>query len=466
MSIDVTGPASGLTTAEATARLRATGPNLVPEPPRPGVAVRVLAQLRDPMILLLLAAAALAIGLGDLTDTAVILAVIVLNTTVGVVQELRAERSLAALRRMSAPTARVLRDGRRVVRPAAELVPGDVVLIEAGDVLPADGTVLEAARFQVDESALTGESVPVEKAPADEVSAGTVVTRGRGVLLITRTGPDGALGRIAALVGGRPARPTPLQQRLAALGRVLAGVALALSAVVVVSGLLRGRPPGEMVLTGVSLAVAAVPESLPAVVTLALALGAHRMARRAAVVRRLPAVETLGSVTAIAVDKTGTVTEGRMVLERAWTPDGTTVTFTGSGYRPAGSVSPGPTAGLRRLLRDAVLCNDAELRRPTRDDPDWAVVGDPTEGALLTAAARSGVDAAAHRQRHERRGEVPFDSATRRMTTVHRYGPDAWLVVCKGAPEVLFDTPGLLADDPATAAAREATRAAARRFAA
>jgi Ca2+-transporting ATPase len=416
----------------------------------------VLAQLRDPMIMLLLAAAVLAISLRDLTDTAVIAVVVVLNSAVGVVQELRAERALAALRGLSAPTARLLRDGRREIRPAADVVPGDVVLLEAGDIVPADGRLLEAHQLQADEAALTGESVPVDKDRSATVSAGTVVTRGRGMAVVTRTGLNSGLGRIAALLGKQKPRPTPLQRRLSSLGWVLATAALALSAVVVMSGLMRGRPLAEMVLTGVSLAVAAVPESLPAVVTLALALGAHRMARRAAVVRRLPAVETLGSVTVVAADKTGTLTEGRMTVERAWTPADGTFTFDGTGYQPTGTVRPEPGQSLLDLLRDVVLCNDADLRPPDADHRDWWPVGDPMEAALLAAATKAGLDPATVRETYARRAEVPFDSATGRMTTVHATPlPYQRLVVCKGAPEVLLDTADLLEPGPEVQRARE-----------
>jgi Ca2+-transporting ATPase len=456
------GPATtdGLTEREAARRLADVGPNTIPEPPRPGVTARVLAQLRDPMIMLLIAAAVLAISLRDLTDTAVIAVVVVLNTAVGVAQELRAERTLATLRRLSAPTARVLRDGRRETRPAAEVVPGDVVLLEAGDVVPADARLLEAHQLQADESALTGESVPVDKAVAEDrsatMSAGTVVTRGRGVAVVTRTGLDSSLGRIAALLGEQKPRPTPLQRRLASLGWVLAAAAVALSAVVVVSGLLRGQPLAEMVLTGISLAVAAVPESLPAVVTLALALGAHRMAHRAAVVRRLPAVETLGSVTVVAADKTGTLTEGRMTVERAWTPADGTFNFTGTGYQPVGTVRPELEPSLMVLLRDLVLCNDADLRPPDAEHRDWWPIGDPMEAALLAAAAKAGLDPALIRGTFARQAERPFDSATQRMTTVHATPlPHQRLVVCKGAPEVLLDTPGLLAPGPDVECARK-----------
>jgi Ca2+-transporting ATPase len=400
------------------------------------------------MIMLLLAAAVLAVVLGDLTDMAVIAAVVVLNTTVGVLQELRAERSLAALRRLSAPTARILRDGRIEIRPAAEVVPGDAIRLEAGDIVPADAILWLAHGLQADESALTGESVPVDKDGYDEVFAGTVVTRGRAVAEVTRTGASSSLGRIAALLGEQRPRPTPLQRKLSALGRTLAIAALALSAVVAVAGLLRGQPLAEMLLTGVSLAVAAVPESLPAVVTLALALGAHRMAQRAAVVRSLPAVETLGSVTVLAADKTGTLTEGRMLVERLWTPESGEVSVTGSGYEPEGSIEDGVPA---RLLRDVVLCNDAELLPPDAEHPRWRPMGDPTEAALLALAAKGDMTAGPTRDAFPRHAEIPFDSARKRMLTVHRRQEGGWLAVCKGAPETLL---GLVRPDSTVDQAR------------
>ncbi|WP_175482626.1 cation-translocating P-type ATPase [Actinokineospora iranica] len=440
--------AVGLTSGEAESALARHGANTIPEPRRPGALTRVAAQLRDPMIMLLLAAMALAVALGDLTDTAVIALVIVLNTTVGVVQELRAERALAALRQLSAPAARVLRDGAAVTLPAAEVVPGDVVLLEAGDIVPADGDLLSAHRLQVDEAALTGESVPVEKADG-QVSAGTVVTRGRGAARVTRTGSDSALGRIAALIGAQRPRPTPLQRRLAALGRVLALTAVVLSALVAALGLLQGRPLAEVALTGISLAVAAVPESLPAVVTLALALGAHRMARRAAVVRALPAVETLGSVTVLAADKTGTLTQNRMQVERLWTPAGGEATATGSGYDPVGAVQgDGGRESRTDLLRDVVLCNDGDLLPPDGEGK-WRPVGDPTEVALLVVAAKDGMAVADIRAAHPRVAEVPFDSTAKRMTTTHTTPDGGVLAVTKGAPEVL-----LAPEDPARAVVR------------
>ncbi|WP_329000991.1 cation-transporting P-type ATPase [Kribbella sp. NBC_00709] len=433
----------GLSADQAALALTEHGPNTIPAPRPPSPWLRVLAQLRDPMILLLIAAAVLTASLRDFTDLTVILVVVVLNTTVGVVQEIRAEHALAALNRLAAPHATVRRGGHTTVVPSAEVVPDDVVLLQAGDVVPADLRLVDAVRLQADESALTGESVPVEKDPTDELYAGTVVTRGRGAGAVTRTGTRSALGRIAVLLSNQRPRATPLQRRLAALSRMLSIVAVVLSAVVAVAGLIRGLPLPSMVVTAVSLTVAAVPESLPAVVTLALAIGAHRMAQRAAVVRKLPAVETLGAVTVVATDKTGTLTEGIMQAQRLWTESGC-ASATGIGYDPSGEVKPvdgSPTdpAAVRRLLRDVALCNDAGLRPPSDEDPVWRAIGDPTEAALLTLAHRGAVDPDEFRTACPRVDELQFDSVRKRMTTFHEQpGRDDILVIGKGAPEVML----------------------------
>lgn len=332
----------GLTEDRAARLLSEHGPNELGAQRRIPLRSRIGAQLRDPMILILLAAVVLTVATGDYADAVVIALVIVANTAVGVAQEVRADNAVAALSAMTAPTARVLRGGTEREVPSAAVVPGDALLLGEGDIVPADATLAESSALLVDESALTGESVPVDKdARADDpdaarLQAGTVVVRGRAVATVTATGPHSALGRIAALLHPHP-EPTPLQHRLAGLGRVLALVAVGLCLVVFVLGLARGQSPQAMAVVAISLAVAAVPESLPAVVTLGLALGARRMAARHALVRRLSAVETLGSVTMLATDKTGTLTEGRMVVERVWTIRGT-ATLTGSGYGPAGEV--------------------------------------------------------------------------------------------------------------------------------
>ncbi|UWP79597.1 cation-transporting P-type ATPase [Dactylosporangium fulvum] len=434
---------AGLDAAEVATLQHRHGRNELPAVKPPSVAARVAAQLRDPLIIVLLAAMVVTAVLRDVSDLVVIMLVVVLNTTVGVVQEIRADRAVAALRRMAAPFARVRRDGAETTIPSAELVPGDVVRIEAGDIVPADLHVVEAVRLSVDEAALTGESMPVTKAAGDDLSAGTVTATGRAVGVVSRIGADSALGRIAALVSGQPRRATPLQHRLAGLGKVLAAVAVALSGVVLVVGVARGEPFGEMLLAAVSLTVAAVPESLPAVVTLALALGAHRMARQAAIVRRLPAVETLGSVTVLATDKTGTLTEGVMSVDRLLLPDRTAVTLTGRGYDPGGTAEPAPGPDARRLAEALVLCTDAGLAPPDADHAAWYPVGDPMEAALLTAAGRCGVGLDL-RGSLPRVDEVPFDADRRRMTTVHRRPGGDYLVVCKGAPDVLLAQDGPL----------------------
>lgn len=439
---DVTYPVTetrGLDQATAAARFAADGPNRVAAAATTPLAYRILRQLTDPFVVLLLAAAVVTALLRDATDTAVIAIVIVVNAAIGVTQEIRADRAIAALQRLGAPTARVVRDGTDRLIPAAELVRGDLVVVSAGDVVPADLTLVEARQAQIDESMLTGESLPVSRTVGDEAHSGTVVLTGRAEGVVVRTGAGSALGRVAALVATARSGSTPLQRRMTRLGRVLGAVVVALSAIVMLLGVLAGQPLHRMAITAVSLVVAAVPESLPAVVTLALALGAYRMAHGNAIARRLHAVETLGSVTVIASDKTGTLTEGRMSVEGAVTRDGRRWRARGRGYEPAGQVladdgRSGDDAPLLELARAAVLCNDAHLAAPTSHHPKWTAVGDPLEAALLAFAARCGVDAQAERTNAPRVGEQPFDPATRRMVTYHSVAGGI-LVVCKGAPE-------------------------------
>jgi Ca2+-transporting ATPase len=390
--------------------------------------------------------------------------VIVVNTWVGVAQEIKADRAITALATLAAPAARVLRDGRQCEIPAAEVVVGDLLVLAEGDIVPADATVVEAAALLVDEAALTGESVPVDKTanpdveePGDVLSAGTVVVRGRGRAVVTATGTESAMGRIAALLVAGSCL-TPLQRRLVGVGQALAGAAVALCAVVLALGLIRGEPVELMVVTAISLMVAAVPESLPAVVTLALALGARRMAARHALIRRLPAVETLGSVTVIATDKTGTLTEGRMVGRRLWTPVGP-ATIDGGGYRPEGRIHRNgqqltveTAPDVADLLVAAALCNDSALRPPDGDTEDcdaddWTALGDPTEAALLTAAGKLGLDPDVLAARLPRYAELPFDSERKRMTTAHRLPDGGVRIICKGAPEALL-SPSILTDHP------------------
>ncbi|WP_213455430.1 cation-translocating P-type ATPase [Rhizomonospora bruguierae] len=446
-------PTTGLSGVEAARRLAADGPNATARPRPRRLAGRVLRQFTDPLVALLLAAGAVTAALGDRPNTAVILLVVVVNTVIGVAQEVRADRAIAALDTLAAPTARVVRDGADLVLPAAGLVRGDLVRLQAGDVVPADLRLVEARRLRLDESALTGESVPVARRAGDEAAAGTVLLTGRGAGVVVRTGAASALGRIAALVAGARPGPTPLQRRLVGLGRVLGAVVVVLSAVVFTLGVLNGRPVVDMAVTAVSLVVAAVPESMPAVVTLALALGARQMAAALAIPRRLHAVETLGSVTVVAADKTGTLTEGRMAAQRAVTADGDEFAMHGRGYEPHGGIDGHPAGAaapepLRRLARYALLCGDATLAPPTSDSPRWSAVGDPLEAALVAFAARCGLDPDAERRARPRLAEQPFDEVLRRMTTVHAEPDGRYLVVCKGAPEVVLRPPLVDASAP------------------
>lgn len=435
---------TGLTVGEAAARLDEVGLNALTEAPGRSTWLRFLDQFRDLLVLMLMVGAVLAGAFGDPKDAIAIAFVLVLNAVLGFVQEQRAAAGLAALREMLTLQARVRRDGVIHQVDAATLVPGDVVLVEAGDRLPADGRVFEAHAFEVDESALTGESVPVTKMPSadglpretplaertDAVYLHTLVTRGRAVVLVAATGDDTEIGRIAALVASEPEAATPLQRQLDRLGKVLAGISGVVVAAYLALGIADGRNVTDVFVSAVALLVAAVPEGLPAVVTLTLALGTTRLARGGAIVKRLRSVETLGSASVICSDKTGTLTLNQMTVERVATLD-QEVEVTGTGYELVGEVAPGiDTSLLRAMSRAAALCNDSQVR-------DGELVGDPTEGALVVFAGKVGVDAAQERRARLRVAEVPFDSDNRVMVTAHRAeGSDsALLVVVKGALE-------------------------------
>jgi Ca2+-transporting ATPase len=443
-------PETGLTTGQAARRLGAHGPNRLRNGDQVSARRILIEQLTSPMILLLAGAAVLSAALGDVTEAVVIAVVIALNAWIGFRQEYKAEQAMASLQAMAAPVVNVLRDGSAATVPATDVVPGDVVLLDAGARVPADGRLLEAHALRIEESALTGESVAVDKHPdsvapeatlAERTSmayAGTSVAAGRGVLLVTATGMDTELGRVAELLGDADPGRTPLQQRLDVLVRNLAVAAGAIVVLVVALGWLDGESLETLLLTAVSLAVAAIPESLPAVVTITLALGAQRMLRKRALIRRLYAVETLGSVTTICSDKTGTLTQNRM----------TVVVLDMAGDRRdlsdrEGADTPVPDAladpVLRLLLAGGALCND------TQRADDGSLLGDPTETALVAVADRYGLDKAELDAAMPRVDEVPFDSVRKRMTTVH---------ALPGAPEaipaVLRRLPGLpdLADRP------------------
>jgi Ca2+-transporting ATPase len=419
----------GLTTNEAARRLEREGPNEIPEGARRGPLAMLLAQFTDFMILVLLAAAVVSGLVGDVIDTIAIVVIVVLNALVGFVQEFRAERAMAALKQMAAPMARVIRDGEHLALSARELVPGDLVQLEAGNVVPADLRLVQAAQFRVDESALTGESQAVEKSTetlreAHTVLAercnlaykGTLAVNGRALGLVVATGGATELGRIAALLEAEKGVKTPLQKRLARFGQHLSIVVFALCLILFAVGVLRGEPVLLMFMTAVSLAVAAIPEALPAVVTVALALGARLMARRNALVRHLPAVETLGSVTFICSDKTGTLTENRMQAEQ---------------FFAAGQADKVPPS--TALARALALNSDVKTSANGGE-----FLGDPTEVALYRAAQAVGQDIAALQQECPRLAELPFDAERKRMLTLHRIPDGRVLALLKGAPETVL----------------------------
>ncbi|MEW6470861.1 MAG: HAD-IC family P-type ATPase [Actinomycetota bacterium] len=439
-------PDAGLDAPTALRRLAETGPNRLAEAARRSPWLVFFDQFRNLLVVVLLAAAVLAGLVGDVKDMVVIAVVLVGNAVLGFVQEHRAERSLAALRGMLVSTARVRRGGAVFDVPAETLVPGDVVLLEAGERVPADGRLLVAASLEIDESALTGESTPVEKttgsapagAPLAERSSmahmNTVVTRGRGEMVVTATGMATEMGAVAGMLQAAQATPTPLQAQLAVLGKRLAGVGAAAVAVFFLLGLARGESVADTVLAAVALAVAAIPEGLPAVVTVTLAVGVHQMAKRGAIVKRLASVETLGSTTVICSDKTGTLTLNQMTA-RAVFSAGVRYQVTGEGYEPQGEILDGTGgaagAAVVAAARLALACNDSRV-------VDGAAVGDPTEAALVTLAAKAGLDRDTLEWEWPRVAEVPFDSARKFMATFHRDRDDRVVVAVKGGADVLL----------------------------
>lgn len=448
----------GLSAEAAAERQARFGPNRLKETAPEPAWKKFLAQFKD-MVVWILIVAAVASGIQeDWPDTLAILAIVLLNGILGYLQEEKAARALTALQNMSAPSAKVIRNGALAALPASELVPGDVVEIEAGDYVPADVRLLRSFALRVQEAALTGESVPVDKdaagAVADDASLGdrvtmafrgTIVAAGKARALVTATGMRTEIGRIAGMLQHEERQPTPLQRRLAELGKVLVVVCLAIVAVIFVLQMLRGGALAEVFMTSISLAVAAVPEGLPAVVTLALALGLQRMVRRNALIRKLPSVETLGSVTVICSDKTGTLTRNEMTVREIFS-DGVRYEVSGAGYAPQGTFSKdgallSPLSAEKDLMETLAIgawCNNARVA-PNPKGGGWVVIGDPTEGALIVAARKAGIDPeAADEARPKVLFEIPFDSDRKRMSVVLRRADGSVAMYCKGAPEALL----------------------------
>ncbi|QSQ12894.1 cation-translocating P-type ATPase [Myxococcus landrumensis] len=446
--------AGGLTDEQARERLSRHGPNVLQRQKGEGALKLLWRQVNSPFIWVLIVSAVLAVALGKLTDGLVVAAVVVLNTLIGFVQEFRAGRAIEALSRMVPENATVVRGGSKRAVPAAELVPGDVVEVASGDKVPADMRLVTSRNLQVEEAALTGESVPAAKQPAAvEVDAelgdrrsvvfgGTLVTSGVATAVVVATGGATELGRISEMLRQATDLETPLTKALASIAKVITLAILIVSVVLLGVGLWRGYDFSEAVVLAITLAVAAIPEGLPAIVTIALAIGVQRMAARRAVIRKLPAVETLGSTTVICSDKTGTLTRNEMTVQALWTPVGR-YTMTGVGYAPRGELRrEGPPLSelmmpddVRDLLLGGVLCNDASL---DGRDGEWRMTGDPTEGALVVAAEKVGLGVEELRGRYRRVDAIPFESEHQFMATLHDDGRGGRLVFLKGAPEVVL----------------------------
>ena len=445
----------GLSAAEAGARLTRDGPNLLPQAARNGPLKRFLLQFHNVLLYVLLGAGAITLLVGHELDAAVIFGVVLINATIGFIQEGKAERALDAIRELLSPHAQVLRDARRQEVDACELVVGDLVFLSPGDKVPADLRLVDIRSLCIDEAVLTGESLAVEKSTEPVASdasigdrrsmaySGTLVSAGQGTGVVVAIGAQTEIGRISAMIGAVEVLSTPLLRQMAGFSAMLTWVILAVAVAAFAFGtLVQGQAPGEMFLVAVGLAVAAIPEGLPAVMTITLAIGVQRMARRSAIIRRLPAVEALGSVTVICSDKTGTLTRNEMTVQRVITADGA-LEVSGGGYGPEGvfrsverELAPAATPLLLTLGRACVLCNDAELRL---EDKRWHLLGDPTEGALLSLALKAGVDPLRQRAERGRDDVIPFEAEHRIMATLHHDAGGNACIVLKGAPERVLD---------------------------
>jgi Ca2+-transporting ATPase len=456
---------AGLAAEEATRRLQEHGPNQLTEARGKNPWRLFAEQFKGVVIWVLIAAAVISGVMGELVDAVAIVAIIVINAVLGFAQESRAERSLAALRRMSSPVCRVLRDGHLVSIDTHDLVTGDVIVVEAGDRIPADARILSATpNFACEEASLTGEAAAIRKnadtlqdqnaSIADRTNmlfTGTSVVEGKAQAVVTATGMQTELGRIAGMIQQIPEESTPLQRKLDVLGRQLVVVSLGLVAIVFAVEMLHGGSFMNTLLVAVSLAVAAVPEGLPAVVTIALAMGVQRMVSRHALVRKLHAVETLGATTVICTDKTGTLTRNEMTVRSVVTPDAT-YAIMGIGYDPRGAIQlggkdidPSARGDLMAALYAGVLCNGADLSQD--DHGTWSVAGDPTEGALLVAAQKTGIDRATAWEDQPLVAELPFDARRKCMSMIHRDDSGRLVVYTKGAPDVILGfCPGALVD--------------------
>ena len=444
----------GLTNQQAQERLAQYGPNELKKEKGKSPLKLLLGQFTDILMIILLIATGLSIVVGEATDAIIILAIVIASAALGFTQEYRSEKAVEALKKMTSPTASVLRDGKEVRIPAVELVPGDIILLYTGDKIPADGRLIEAFTMKTDEAPLTGESSAVNKSALElpeqtqlndrknMVFTGTVVVYGRGKAVVTTSGMNTEFGKIAQMVQAAPQEKTPLERRLSNVGKWIGILALVIAVSVGVIGIfVEQRPILEMILWSISLAVAAVPEALPAIVTGALAIGMYRMAKVSAIVKRLPAVETLGSTSVICSDKTGTMTKGEMTVRSIYVNQ-QTIKVTGIGYAPEGEFQVednkvAPDENLKTLLKIAVLCNDSGLEQDSQTRK-WLVKGDPTEGALVVTAEKAGLSKEELEEQEPRVFEVPFSSERKRMTTIHTKDGKR-IAYMKGAPEMVIE---------------------------
>ncbi|UHA74566.1 calcium-translocating P-type ATPase, SERCA-type [Paenibacillus sp. 481] len=437
----------GLSDTEVVTRQERYGKNMLQEAKRKSILARILEQFKDVMIIILLVAAVLAGVLGEIADSIIILFVVVLNAVLGVIQENKAEQALSALKQMSSPSAAVQRQGQVRTVKAEELVPGDIVLLEAGNVVPADMRLIESASLKIEEAALTGESVPVEKQVDPLEKADIVigdrknmaymsssVTYGRGVGVVTSTGTQTEVGKIASFISQEDTDVTPLQKKLNELGKYFTIIIIAVAILIFIIGWLQGRDLLEMVLTSISLAVAAIPEGLPAIVTIILALGVQRMAKRKAIIRRLPAVETLGSTEIICSDKTGTLTQNKMTVQRIYVDGKVTAAEEVEAARDQ-------LPGYEAFVQVMTLCNDSKVAGEGEHGKGISLIGDPTETALVDFAYNKGFDKREGEQRFPRKAEIPFDSDRKLMTTIHDMSAahTPFRSMTKGAPDVLLE---------------------------
>ncbi|WP_312907731.1 calcium-transporting P-type ATPase, PMR1-type [Tissierella praeacuta] len=447
---------SGLTKNEVDLRLEKYGSNDLREEDKKSFFSKIVAQFSDFLILILIGAAIISFAVGESKDAIVIIAIVMVNAFLGIYQEGRAEKALDALKKMSSPNAKVIRDGTTEVAPASSLVPGDIVVLDAGDIIPADLRLVESSNLKIEEASLTGESVPVEKDSnvffEEEVSLGdrknmaymsTAVTYGRGKGVVVGTGHDTEIGNIATMIQSFEDEVTPLQKQLNQLGKVLGITTIIICIAVFGIGLLQNREVLEMFMVAISLAVAAIPEGLPAIVTIVLAIGMNRMVKRNAIVKKLLAVETLGSTTVICSDKTGTLTQNEMTVVKVFT-DGKIIDVTGGGYEPVGefkiegnTINVEDIGDFQTLLSISALANDANLEK-TSDG--YKVIGDPTEGALITLAGKGNINKQSINKEFPRIEEIPFDSDRKMMTTFHKdYIPNKVVSFTKGAPDIIIN---------------------------